>query len=74
MAMFTLKIMIFYIHTSIGFATEGDDVAAVVGFSTNTSLSTSLPGSGTNKLNLTMTSNVNIPGIWMFQVDGINNY
>ncbi len=45
-----------------------DDYAAVAGFAVD-SLSSSLPGSGTNEvLNLTNTSNVNIPGVWMFQV------
>ncbi len=53
----------------IGFPNDDDDVAAIVGFSINSSLSSSLPGSGTNEvLNLTKTSNVNIPGVWMFQV------
>ena len=59
------------IRIIIGFP-RPNEYAAVAGFSTNTSLSTFLPGSGTNEvLNLTRTSNVNIPGIWMFQVDGI---
>ncbi len=45
-------------------------VSAVV---TIPSLHTSLPTSGTNEvLNLTKISNVNIPGVWMFQAD--NHY
>ena len=32
-----------------------------------------IPGSGTNDvMNLTLTSNVNILGMWIFQVDGAN--
>ncbi len=60
-----------FLYPPVGFTFNG--TAAVAAFSDSTnSLFTSLPHSGTNDIvDLTRTSNVNIPGVWMFQVDGM---
>lgn len=50
--------------------TELNGVAAIVGISNNGS-STFAPSSGTQMvINISDTSNVNIPGVWIFQLDG----
>lgn len=53
----------------IGMVTEIDGVAAIIGVSNNGS-SVFAPSSGTQMvINISDTSNVNIPGVWIFQLD-----
>ena len=54
----------------IGMVTEIDGVAAIIGVSNNGS-SAFAPSSGTQMaINISATSTVNIPGVWIFQLDG----
>ena len=63
-----------HIHAGLFDSTLSESIGAIAGFNFDDSItviSESLPFSGTNDVEmLTTTSNVNISGVWMFQVDG----
>ena len=52
-------------YIAVGFATVGFNAGDMENFAT-------VPGSNTaNVINISSTSNVGIPGMWMFQVNGV---
>ena len=58
-----------YIHTGFSLANV-HSTPALVGFNSGDGRSYSLPQSNPDEIiNITMTTNVDIPGVWMFRVD-----
>ena len=60
-----------YVCTHSGELTEANGIAAVAGVNGNETHYTSIQSSGTqNIINIASTSNVNVSGVWIFQLDG----
>ena len=64
-------ILLFYVFTHSGVLTEANGIAAVAGVNVNETHYTPIPSSGTqNIISIASTSNVNVSGVWIFQLDG----
>ena len=58
-------------NTITGVLTEPNGIAAVAGINGNETHYTPIQSSGTqNIINIASTSNVNVSGVWIFQLDG----
>ena len=58
-------------NTNAGVLTEHNGIAAVAGINGNETHYTPIQSSGTqNIINIASTSNVNVTGVWIFQLDG----